>query len=1123
MIKTITTKIVSAVCSAALLFGSLALTVNAAAVASSANEPIVANESKPDFNYVAFGASNTNGYGLHGYNFDYVYEAPFEKAVENRYGYKMDAPGSYPVLVSERLSEKYNVNLSLIAMSSMRSEELRFLLDENYMGDSYTDAWLYDTNGDGVSSNWCYYAGVYEWQKRAEAGLPGYDHEPDKAEALAALRDACRVAVEESDLITIDVGMNSFGTYMLNLLAGGKIFTSDLATIDPEFAELYNKVKTYVLAAVDRIMEGKLSPALLSGFADTLSYAVVGYCASMDAIMEKIYSIKPDADVIVVGIQSIMSGLDLVLPGLDMKLPLGEIFDYVVNSANLYMTSLSPYADKYLYANASENSHTTFFMDEISDYNGDPASLSLNMKDCLDVYDDNLFLKTRIQQKFAILMGEKGIVNIDDSLKDTETIEGIAAFHYGFHYDFDSKYNSPVVTMSDGTPMKDFLKKGEEGRLSGEWAKVYEIYEKMLMTAYDVAAEIMSVGAKAPTMDLSVILSLSALNLSANTIILKAINKALDDLSGNENYVFDLDDEYPEGFFEALAKEYNVPLGAIDTLFAYSMRLSFGGTIFSHPNVEGHKEVCDYIMDAYNGRVTGGEVIADQIGVDYLPDEDSYYVAVDDSAANYADLFAEALGLGNGNFEKTSWNSIDYDKINKADLISLAINEGEILSFAAKQAVGFIGDYIADGGRLAMIDYVTSLVRESAILSTLNFEIIMINRLNFTVLNFLDNGIFANRATEELDWSRLLDEEHLPMVELARSEFRRAVIGIIGGSDEFTVEIDVVNWLRENADAFGLAPMATAILKSSDFLYDILGDKAFLQLKIPVVDGVVFALESYLYKYVENTLNSCALISHVNSNNPDAKIVILGSHNPIRCAASAVGELPISMGDLFELAVFSSTVRDIVQFGTSDNSTFVYIPAARSEYELAAERGEIGTDLMSFIKLCLNEKQMLAISSEDNQYVADRMLRCVNILCDHVYDSDCDHICNKCSEEREAVPHVRNLCTDTVCVSCGYGIEPKDHIFGEWTVTKEAGILLEGEEQRSCAECEKTETRSIPAKGVENADEGEITLLVVCAAVAAAILAGGGFCLYWFVIRKKISSAKTNSSPDDKKSSSDEE
>ena len=1123
MIKTITTKIVSAACAAALLLGSLAFTVNAAAEASSVNEPIAAGEAKPDFNYVAFGASNTNGYGLHGYNFDYVYEAPFEKSVENRYGYKMDAPGSYPVLVSEKLSEKYNVNLSLIAMSSMRSEELRFLLDENYMGDSYTDAWLYDTNGDGVSSNWCYYAGVYEWQKRAEAGLPGYDHEPDRAEALAALRDACRIAVEESDLITIDVGMNSFGTYMLNLLAGGKIFTSDLSTIDPEFAELYNKVKTYVLAAVDRIMEGKLSPALLSGFADTLSYAVVGYCASMDAIMEKIYSIKPDADVIVVGIQSIMSGLDLVLPGLDMKLPLGEIFDYVVNSANLYMTSLSPYADKYLYANASENSHTTFFMDEISDYNGDPASLGINMKDCLDVYDDNLFLKTRIQQKFAILMEEKGLVNIDESLKDTEAIEGIAAFHYGFHYDFDSKYNSRTVTMSDGTPMKDFLKKGEEGRLSGEWAQAYEIYEKMLMTAYDVAAEIMSVGAKAPTMDLGVILSLSALNLSANTIILNAIDSALVSLSENENYAFDIEEEYPDGFFEALAKEYGVPVSAIDTLFAYSMRLSFGGTIFSHPNVEGHKEVCDYIMEAYNGRITGGEVIADQIGVDYLPSEDSYYVAVDDSTADYAALFADAIGLGNGGFEKTTWKEIDYDKINKADLVSLSINEGEILSFAARQAVGFIGDYIADKGRLALVDYVTSIVRDSVILSTLNFEIIMINRLNLTVLNFLDNSIFANRKTETPDWSKLIDEEYLPYVELARKEIGQAVASIMGGSENYTAEMDVVDWLHENADAFGLAPMATAILKNSDFLYDILGEKAVLQLEIPIVDGIVFALESYIYKYVEHTLESMKLISHINSNSPDTKIIILGSHNPIRCAASAVGELPISMGDLFELAVFTSTVRDIVQFGTSDNSTFVYIPKARSEYELAAERGEVGTDLMSFIDLCLNEKQMLAISSEDNQYVADRMLRCVNILCDHVYDSDCDHICNKCSEEREAVPHVRNLCTDTVCISCGYDIEPKDHIFGEWTVTREAGILLEGEEQRSCSECDKTEIRSIPAKGVENADEGEITLLVVCVIISAAILAGGGFCLYWFVIKKKISSAKTNSSPDDKKSSSDEE
>ena len=96
MNKKLTYKFVSLMIAASIMICALGTVVSAA---------VSYNSSKSDFKYVALGASNVNGYGLHGYNFEGVYEAPFEKALDNRYGYKMDTPGSYPVLLKEKLDD----------------------------------------------------------------------------------------------------------------------------------------------------------------------------------------------------------------------------------------------------------------------------------------------------------------------------------------------------------------------------------------------------------------------------------------------------------------------------------------------------------------------------------------------------------------------------------------------------------------------------------------------------------------------------------------------------------------------------------------------------------------------------------------------------------------------------------------------------------------------------------------------------------------------------------------------------------------------------------------------------------------------------------------------------------
>ena len=122
--------------------------------------------------YVSLGASNVNGYGMRGYIpgdniMEQIAKDPALKALANVYGCVSETPDSYPVLIAEALG----ADLIQLAMSSMRAEEVRFLLDDSYKGDAYTDWRFYDVpgvdrfNADGSvkgSQNWFYLAGKLE-------------------------------------------------------------------------------------------------------------------------------------------------------------------------------------------------------------------------------------------------------------------------------------------------------------------------------------------------------------------------------------------------------------------------------------------------------------------------------------------------------------------------------------------------------------------------------------------------------------------------------------------------------------------------------------------------------------------------------------------------------------------------------------------------------------------------------------------------------------------------------------------------------------------------------------------------------------------------------------------------
>ena len=1110
MNRKLTLKIFSAVMAFALIFGVLSFTVSAAA---SADYSVKSSTEKPDFNYVALGASNTAGYGLHGYNYDWVYEYPNDKYEGNRYGYKMNPPDSYPVLIAEQLNKTYNTNLEVIAMSSMRAEEMHVLLDNNYIGDKYTDNWLFDMNGDGTTFNWGYNSGVYEYKRLASLGVDGYNTDPDyvptAAEALAALRYATQDSVKNADLITVDVGMNNFGTYMFNLIVEGW-FSNDLGEISPELNKYYDDMREYAIGIIKSVVGDSIPEGMLRNFANTLAYAAVGYCLNTDAVMARIFELNPDAEVVLIGAESMLHGLEIVMPGFDGVIPFGEIFDLIVNACNLYGAVLSPYSDKYYFASVSENGHVEFLKNEAANYNGDPSTIPLHMKDCFNVLDGGMLLKTRVQQMFAVQMAETGFINMTDAQKD---MLDITAFHNGFHYDRYDNTTYPPITLADGSYFKDFIKKGEAGQLGGDAKTTYEIYERMLTLAYDVAMEVFGYASQQSMVNLNVTMNPALSGVKAAAILLDVLGKAMVESATDANYSFDLDTMYPNGFFETYEQENGLPAGTLASKFTFALFLEFAESAFSHPNYEGHREVFEKSWAAYTEKITGRDVIIDQISVDYMPTEDSYYVSIGGGNADYADIFASNIGLTKDQVAHITWDNLDYSKIDNADLISIGFSEEEILGFSVDQVFAYIGNYINTTARNTLINYVEAIIKRIPLLK--GFEEGVKTEINGVVDGILAVDYFAGKTIQPMNWADILDEEQLAVVDLARSELKNGVIGVLG-SETLTLPIDVVELLYANADSMGIGGVLNNV--PSNVIYNILKEDAILNIEVPVADGVVFAMETYIYKYVEYTVRSNQLIAYVGRTNPDARIVVLGHFNPIKSTYLQLGETTINAGEMYGLLALASTGRSLLQYSASNNSTFAYIQDANSKFDVMVQAGEAQADLFSFLSLFNEDRSIVDVSSESAEYIATQMLYYVEIKCDHKYDGDCDTVCNKCEEVREvshffdgcddttcdncgftrdASEHTLSDCVDTVCDVCGKTVTAIGHSFGDWTAKGE-------EESRVCSACGHTESRPVAAEDDGDEKDGLSTGAVIgIVAGSVAVLGGGGFGAYWFLIRKK--------------------
>lgn len=537
---------------------------------------------KPELNLVTIGASNVNGYGLRGYlkdptgslDDDEVMEAAalneLYKKNANVLGYNQTPEGCYPMLLATALGEQgYDVTLSQLAISSMRAEELHILLDDSYNGDVYS-GWRFIGNG--------------KWFDIADGTADG---------DYSQLRNNYQNAVANADVITVDIGANNFGVYLSYMVGNNDTEANNINNIgvDPRIKEMYAAIKAEIENLLNKynVPQGGIFNSLL----DTLSYALVGYCYHFDKSMERIFELNPDATVVAVSIQNMLSGLKGKFG--DIEIPLGEIVGALINTANVYIAVGSPYSSKYLFADVRQNGRVEFFIDQIARYES-LDDLTNELIDCFDVWD-----------------------------------------------------GSPGAAYADGMHIKYML----AGLIGIENLSTPQ-GQNSLNNAYDAYAKMLSAFAKLDTIDISALFISNDIRRGIGSILVEAMqNQLIGALTSDPVGSFSFDSD---AFFTYLATEIksyeNVPgyealkvfsveqiKSMTETIAAMGVRTDIGNSFFSHPTLEGHKEIRNAVLTTLAFGTTGEDVIAKEIMIA----GENYYNAAKNGDTNTLDEIVDFI------------------------------------------------------------------------------------------------------------------------------------------------------------------------------------------------------------------------------------------------------------------------------------------------------------------------------------------------------------------------------------------------------------------------------------------------------------------------------------------------
>lgn len=304
------------------------------------------------YNYAAVGDASTAGYGM-----------------ADQVGYPKVVGGTYPALIGNVLKNNgYTGNVSQLAMSNMRVEDFRAMIDDSYDGDQYTK---------------------------------------DKFPNLKNDRESFKDSIKKANLITFNLGTVNIGKYFF-YVAGDPQNRCDDAEIcgivdaDEQstegITESFNKQVDSVISDINNLgipgmtdVRSTINSLIdINEYIAATAYVYYSFQKSCEAAIEKIRELNPNAKIVILGLGNMLKDLKLTVK-YNSKTA-------VIDIGSIYGTQLVERANNALKETAAKKGaefdetagEVERFLDETRNYNGNLNSISSQFKRYCDVLEDDL-------------------------------------------------------------------------------------------------------------------------------------------------------------------------------------------------------------------------------------------------------------------------------------------------------------------------------------------------------------------------------------------------------------------------------------------------------------------------------------------------------------------------------------------------------------------------------------------------------------------------------------------------------------------------------------------------------------------------------------------------------------
>ena len=591
--------------------------------------------------YVSLGDSMTNGLGLPGYK---------------NGGYLEVAPDAYPAQVAEH----YGWELTQLATSGMRAEDLHYILmygeEGGYPGDPWMEKELLD-NG--------------RWS--------------DVEEVAATFK----TAIEQADVITSAVGNANFSVFMtgmINAILSGDDEGMDysfatkengLAGLDPQITELVMQIHDNVMAYLVEIVPEEMAKKL----GDAVIFTAASYMRNYNRALDRIVELNPDVEIVLYGLFNTESGfeMDIVYNGVTRHISLADLREMLVQPINTYLAGWGTLKQgrpgyenvKIYYAEAEPVKTLSPTYKEI--YKNDESVIR------------DRFVTDIVETIFPMVEMKLVDITLDDvKAYEAAVEEGIPAF-LAYEQQSEGKAMSVAVYLAlEGAILNsldesvfidlDELKELSDGTLdedsfSGLMSNVTAELQQLVME--NATKKMDEIYAALPEADDATV---------ARIALLYATTESVQAAFENDEMTI-----------------------ALLSLYGHT---ALGSGMSSHPDQIGHDQMTEAVIEAYTGEHTPTDAAIDKVlqtmkmlktlrdapdgpgkHGEYVIYEDSYYLAIDElyvDDTSYADKVAAELGVP---YKKMA--ALDEAEVAKADLITVRYNNEPMVGQMIKDAKNY--------------------------------------------------------------------------------------------------------------------------------------------------------------------------------------------------------------------------------------------------------------------------------------------------------------------------------------------------------------------------------------------------------------------------------------------------